>query len=102
MKMKPYKTSNKIFDYLIDHEEKVNLHRAEELLVGCKIIGVEFGAESLDDEKTVENIFLYLKREDGSKFMLDCGSLTWDEKYQAYDFPATLLVHKAEFPEEVM
>lgn len=91
-----------MFDYLIDHEEKVNLHKAEELLAGCKIIGVEFGAESLDDEKTVESIFLYLEREDGSKFMLDCGSLTWDEEYQVYDFPATLLVYKSEFPEEVM
>lgn len=100
--MKPYKTSNKMFDYLIDCEEKVNLHKAEELLIGCKIIGVEFGAESLDSEKTVESIFLYLEREDGSKFMLDCGALTWDEKYKVYDSPATLLVYKSEFPKEVM
>lgn len=100
--MKPYKTSYKMFDCLIEHECKVNLHKAEELLVGCKIIGVEFGAESLDDEKTVESIFLYLEREDGSRFLLDCGALTWDEKYQVYDLPATLLVYKSEFPKEVM
>lgn len=73
-KMEPYKTSDKMFDCLIDREEKVNLRKAEELLVGCKVIGVEFGAESIDREETVEGIFLYLERPDGSKFMLDCGA----------------------------
>lgn len=100
--MELFKTSDKMFDYLIDHEEKVNLHKAEELLVGCKIIGVEFGADSLDKEETVESIFLHLERTNGSRFMLDCGAFEWDEKEKSYTWPASLTVYKAEFPKEVM
>lgn len=100
--MEPYKTSEEMFDYLVDHEDKVNLHKAEELLVGCKIIGVEFGAESIDKEETVESIFLHLERPNGSKFMLDCGAFEWDEKAQLYTWPASLTVYKSEFPKEVI
>lgn len=100
--MEPYKTSEKMFDYLMGNEEKVNLRKAEELLVGCKIVGVEFGADSLDKEETVESIFLHLERTNGSRFMLDCGAFEWDEKEKSYTWPASLTVYKSEFPKEVM
>lgn len=100
--MESYKTSEKMFDCLMANEKKVNLHKAEELLVGCKIIGVEFGAESIDKEETVTSIFLHLERPNGSKFMLDCCAFEWDEKEQSYTWPASLTVYKSEFPKEVM
>lgn len=100
--MELFKASDKTFDYLIDHSRRVDLHEIEAMLAGCKIMGAELGAETLDDEKTVEGIFLYLERQDGSKFMLNCSAFVWDEKYKVYDPPATLVIDKAEFPKEVM
>lgn len=100
--MEPYKTSEKMFDYLVDNLERVELKKIEELLFECKIIGVELAAESVDEEKTVEGIFLYLERPDGSRFVLNCSAFLWDEKWKVYDPPTTLLLDKAEFPKEVM
>lgn len=100
--MEPYKTSDKMFAYLVDHLKSVNLKKIEKELSGCKIIGAELSGENVDEEKSVDGIFLYLERLDGSRFVLNCSAFLWDEKWKVYDPPTTLLLDKAEFPKEVM
>lgn len=99
--MEPYRTSVKMSDYLEDHLESVSLDGAEKLLVGCKVIGVEFVTEDISPNSHAVDILLYLERSDGSRFQLDCSARMWDEKWKWYD-DAHLLVGKAEFPKEVM
>lgn len=100
--MEPYKTSDKMFDYLVDNEEEANLPEVEELLVGCKIIGVEFVMEDVVPDSRAMGILLYLERPNGRRFALDCGAFEWDEKEKSYTRPASLTVYKSEFPKEVM
>lgn len=96
------KLSEKLFDYLQTVAKPLPSKESEKELVGCKIVGVDFVTEGISQNSPAVSMLLYLERQDGTKFQLDCSAMVWDEEYQDYFNCAHILLGKSEFPEEVM